>query len=593
MTNNDCIKETYPLHWLIWHNDYESLKNELQKNEYNIEALDPRGRTPLMLAVTLGYLECSQILLANNADANSSNSEGWTVVQEAVSTGDPEMLSMVLEQRDYQRHSSRIGDVPKLLQMLKEVPDFYIEMKWEFTSWMPLVSRMCPSDVYRVYKQGSNVRIDTTLLGFDNTNWQRGDRSYIFKGQDDIATLMEVDHETGTVAFETLRSISSDGAANGALIPSEDILSARLTAPICTNHIDTDKISFERNKSGIWGWRSDKAEVVNGYDCKVFGASNVEFVTRTRTEHLSEVDKIKARNPKSAFQNLLGIAESEEPAASATPEERNLHNNTNVSNITVEEYFSDKDLLGRDIGRPKEITTKVQRFRATLWLCEEYPLQLQQQIMPILDLMATMASPHINKLKDFITMHLPAGFPVKIEIPLFHVMNARITFGNIFALDTPVNNISQIKDDSQMTCIVGDECFVAPPHYIKIGPGGRRQHSFEDEDDLLQYAIQQSLIEAGSENDQVDIWEALRGQRPNSPSNNVGEEEKELQRAIQESLSESSILTASEVNTQDSVDNDLQLALLLSQQEETILEKERQREQQILQEILELSLTEK
>lgn len=64
-------------------------------------------------------------------------------------------------------------------------------------------------------------------------------------------------------------------------------------------------------------------------------------------------------------------------------------------------------------------------------------------------------------------------------------------------------------------------------------------------------------------------------------------------RAIQESLSESSILTASEVNTQDSVDNDLQLALLLSQQEETILEKERQREQQILQEILELSLTEK
>lgn len=47
---------------------------------------------------------------------------------------------------------------------------------------VPLVSRLCPSDVYKVFKRGSNVRIDTTLLGFDHTTWQRGNRSYIFKG---------------------------------------------------------------------------------------------------------------------------------------------------------------------------------------------------------------------------------------------------------------------------------------------------------------------------------------------------------------------------------------------------------------------------
>ena len=31
--------------------------------------------------------------------------------------------------------------------------------------------------------QGSNVRIDTTLLGFDNMSWQRGSRSFLFKGE--------------------------------------------------------------------------------------------------------------------------------------------------------------------------------------------------------------------------------------------------------------------------------------------------------------------------------------------------------------------------------------------------------------------------
>lgn len=43
------------------------------------------------------------------------------VVQEAVATGDPELLQLVLERRDFQRYSSRVGGIPELLQKLKEV----------------------------------------------------------------------------------------------------------------------------------------------------------------------------------------------------------------------------------------------------------------------------------------------------------------------------------------------------------------------------------------------------------------------------------------------------------------------------------------
>ena len=43
------------------------------------------------------------------------------VVQEAISTGDPEIVQLCLQSRDHQRHSQRTGDVPSLLKKLREV----------------------------------------------------------------------------------------------------------------------------------------------------------------------------------------------------------------------------------------------------------------------------------------------------------------------------------------------------------------------------------------------------------------------------------------------------------------------------------------
>ena len=56
------------------------------------------------------------------------------------------------------------------------------------------------------------------------------------------------------------------------------------------------------------------------------------------------------------------------------------------------------------------------------------------------------------------------------EIPLFHVLNARITFGNIFASDTPVESVVCTHGaDLDMQCTIDDSCFEAPPTYSTIG----------------------------------------------------------------------------------------------------------------------------
>lgn len=43
------------------------------------------------------------------------------VVQEAVSTGDPELLQVCLQFRDMQRFTGRVAGIPDLLKKLKEV----------------------------------------------------------------------------------------------------------------------------------------------------------------------------------------------------------------------------------------------------------------------------------------------------------------------------------------------------------------------------------------------------------------------------------------------------------------------------------------
>uniref|UniRef100_A0A8C7UKY3 Ankyrin repeat domain 13B n=1 Tax=Oncorhynchus mykiss TaxID=8022 RepID=A0A8C7UKY3_ONCMY len=491
---------------MVWHNKHRKLEKALSANkQVDVETLDPRGRTPLHLAVTLGHLDCARLLLQHGADVSKENRNGWTVLQEAVSTRDPELVRLVLHYRDYQRTTKRLAGIPVLLERLHQAQDFYVEMKWEFTSWVPLVSRICPSDTYRVWKSGQCLRVDTTLMGFDQMTWQRGNRSFIFRGQDSSAVVMEVDHDRQLVFCETLcvSSLTSPSPQRGttglgllgALLPSEEQVAARLSAPVVTTQLDTKNITFERNKTGILGWRSEKTEMVNGYEAKVYGASNVELITRTRTDHLSEPLKAK---PKGV--SLCGMTQMSSPAV------------TNPTALTAEEYFNPNLPLGtRDIGHPCQLTTKTQRFKAKLWLCESHPLSLAEQVAPIIDLMA-ISNALFAKLRDFITLRLPPGFPVKIEIPIYHILNARITFGNLNGCEEgSVTGPDRVEGEIP-------PCVFEPPQGYTVLGGNQRANNMrgDEEEDLLQFAIQQSLLEAGSEYDQVTIWEALTNSKPST-----------------------------------------------------------------------------
>jgi len=51
-----------------------------------------------------------------------------------------------------------------------------------FVLSVPLVSRVLPSDICKIHKSGASIRMDTTLVDFNDMRWERGDISFIFNG---------------------------------------------------------------------------------------------------------------------------------------------------------------------------------------------------------------------------------------------------------------------------------------------------------------------------------------------------------------------------------------------------------------------------
>lgn len=131
-------------------------------------------------------------------------------------------------------------------------------------------------------------------------SWIRGLRSFVFAEKEGEMAFHEINHDAKTVKSERTnlqgnRHADHDSlnanAADVLLPPTDQDLQQRMRTPVMLTTLDTEKIHFERSRSGLV-WRTDKTEIISGHPCKVFHASNVTFATRARSEHLTETDKV-------------------------------------------------------------------------------------------------------------------------------------------------------------------------------------------------------------------------------------------------------------------------------------------------------------
>ncbi|VDM36877.1 unnamed protein product [Toxocara canis] len=660
MSREEALRRQYPLHWAVFRKDCEELLELLEddSSEEFINRLDVRGRTPLMLAVTLGHVNCAKALLEKGADATVQNADMWSLSHEAICSGDAQLLRLILKYRDYQRavrtnHATErllrllkvyekfgwnlrrkmsIEDVKEIEQLsvfnkrfdpicssipsslLQQTDDFYAEMSWEFTSWLPFVSKMCPSDTYKIYKRGSDVRIDTTLVGFDrSTNWKRGNQSFIFRfSEANQAQLLVIDHDRRTATIQTMESDVAEELSDYE--PPVEAVYSRMTAPVDTTYVDIDKIGLLFTLLSSCLFKDSCSNFLFDVTVNfildlsvrrraVFCPGSHHLIAQKSSTGTSA--KYKQEENSNPLHTILRLVEKRQECT----EEMKRTGVDVYCGLTPAQYL-DKDysMHDRDIGRPKQVTRKSNSFKATLWLCDNYPLDLQDQILPIIDLMA-VNNAHFARLKNFIQLQLPAGFPVKIEIPLFHVVSARITFSSINKLGryvSPANDPNKVIIDANAfevadsyRCLSGDDFALdigaSTPSAVDNGhiPGRR----YIPADELyLQFALEQSMREGAASRDGEGAANV-----PFSYDSALldVEMDAELAYAIAESLrtlqAENGTATAqsAHLSSQITVDDELTRALRLSQKEEEERIRLQKEQDDELERVLKLSLLEK
>lgn len=60
---------------------------------------------------------------------------------------------------------------------------------------------------------------------------------------------------------------------------------------------------------------------------------------------------------------------------------------TNPFGLTIEQYFNPKLNAGKDVGRLRRMSSKSQKFSATVALSDTFPLSLHDQVLPVINLM--------------------------------------------------------------------------------------------------------------------------------------------------------------------------------------------------------------
>ncbi|CAK4210167.1 unnamed protein product [Aphanomyces euteiches] len=252
------MSTAFPLHKAIWDGNAIQVEEILQYadcDELNprekpiLLERDLRGNTPLMLALRCAHasqLPIIRILLKYGANVLTRDAMGWSCIQNATLCDNDDVLTEIFLQAEKQTYENLRARSIALYSILHDIPDFYVEIKIELTSWIPLVSRALPSDTLKIWKKGPYIRCDFTIKDFHNTSWKRGRMTHLLRTfENQPGEVLLIDHDTKS-ALDVSKVITAHTKAD-----IDTSLEMLYTCKMSTYDMDIAKIDLKHKKEMI------------------------------------------------------------------------------------------------------------------------------------------------------------------------------------------------------------------------------------------------------------------------------------------------------------------------------------------------------
>nr|GMD01966.1 ankyrin repeat domain-containing protein 13B-like [Ipomoea batatas] len=455
-----------------------------------IDRRDVPGReTPLHLAVKLNDAISAEILMVAGADWSLQNENGWSALQEAVCLREENIAKIIVRHYQPLAWAKWCRRLPRIVASASRLRDFYMEITFHFeSSVIPFISKIAPSDTYRIWKRGSSLRTDMTLAGFDGFHIQRADQTFLFLGEGSYSDDGNTNLPPGSLIVLAHKEKEVTNALEGAgAQPTEAEIAREVALMSKTNMYRPGIDVTQAELVPHLNWRRhEKTEMVGPWKAKIYDMLRVMVSVKSRRvpgamtdEELftandddritnggedAEYDDVLTPEERMQLQSALQgnteeYSEFEEPDGKdcneqcegvsfechesngmAKEKKRWFGRNKKNSKQTVNDPEGSKSVsksskLATEDGKKKKGSSSESKneseykkgFRPVLWLTPDFPLKTEE-LLPLLDILANKVKA-IRRVRELLTTKLPPGtFPVKIAVPVVPTIRVIVTF---------------------------------------------------------------------------------------------------------------------------------------------------------------------